>query len=204
MSDLPHSPAAERNRQPILQTLLDVLPARGSALEIASGTGQHAVWFAAGLPGWTWQPTEADPAMLPVIAAQAQRSGVSNVRPPRRLDVLASQWPGDGEAFSETFDAVYCANLLHIAPWSTCAALMRGAARYLVPSGVLVTYGPYLVDGVTTAPSNLEFDQSLRERNPQWGLRRLEDVVVEAGRAGLQLLQRHDMPANNLLLVFGF
>lgn len=204
MPDLPHSPAAERNRQPILQKLVELLPARGSALEIASGTGQHVAWFAAGLPGWTWQPTEADPAMLAVIAAQAQLAGVSNVRLPRQLDVLASQWPADGAAFSEVFDAVYCANLLHIAPWSTCAALIRGAARYLAPSGMLVTYGPYLVDGVPTAPSNLEFDHSLRERNSQWGLRRLEDVVVEAGRAGLQLLQRHDMPANNLLLVFGF
>jgi SAM-dependent methyltransferase len=204
MSDLPHSPAAERNRHPILQKLIEVLPAHGSALEIASGTGQHAVWFAAGMPAWTWQPTEADPGMVPVIAAQAQRSGVPNVRPPRRLDVLASQWPADEEPFSETFDAVFCANLLHIAPWSTCAALMRGAARCLKPSGVLVTYGPYLVEGVPTAPSNLDFDRSLRERNAQWGLRRLQDVAGEAARAGLQLLQRHEMPANNLLLVFGF
>jgi SAM-dependent methyltransferase len=202
-ADLPHSPAAERNQQPILGVLQQVLPACGTALEVASGTGQHAVWFAAAMPGWTWQPTDADDAMLPAIAARTQQSGLANVRPPLRLDVLAPQWPAADAPFTERFDAIYCANLLHIAPWASCGALMQGAARHLAPGGVLVTYGPYLEDGVPTAPGNLAFDQSLRSRNPAWGIRRLQDVVQQAQRAGLALRERHPMPANNLLLVFG-
>lgn len=200
---LPHSPAAERNRQPILEALRRVLPARGLALEIASGTGQHAVWFAAGLPRWTWQPSEADADMLPAIAARMAQAGASNIRPPVLLDVLADTWPAAGPAFTGRFDAVFCANLLHIAPWPTCAALMRGCARHLAPGGMLVTYGPYLEADVPTAPGNLAFDQSLRARDPAWGIRWLQDVAQEAQRAGLSLQARHAMPANNLLLVFG-
>lgn len=202
MSKLPGSPSAERNKQPILDVLRQVLPPRGSALEIASGTGQHAAWFAAGLPGWTWQPTEADASALPLIAAWTAQAGVTNVRPPLRLDVMAPAWPVDGAAFSEPFDAVYCANMLHISPWATCGALMRGCARHLAPAGVLITYGPYLEDGVPTAPGNLSFDQSLRAQNPAWGIRRLDDLIREAERAGLAFHRRHAMPANNLLLVF--
>jgi hypothetical protein len=119
------------------------------------------------------------------------------------LDVMASQWPASGPAFAEPFDAVYCANMLHISPWPTCAALMRGAARHLALDGVLVTYGPYVEDAVPTAPGNLAFDSSLRERDPRWGIRRLADVASEANKAGLRLQARHEMPANNLLLVFG-
>lgn len=200
---LPHSPAADRNKQPILDVLRRVLPAAGTALEIASGTGQHAVWFAAALPGWTWQPSDADPGMLPVIAARTAEAGSKNVRPPVLLDVLAPQWPSHGPAFADAFDAIYCANMLHISPWETCAALMQGCARHLSAGGVLVTYGPYLEDGVATAPGNVAFDASLRERDPAWGLRRLEAVAAEARRAGLSLRERHAMPANNLLLVFG-
>lgn len=202
MPTLSHSPAAERNKQPILDVLREVLPPRGTALEIASGTGQHAAWFAAALPGWTWQPTDADEGALPAIAAWTSQAGLANVRPPLLLDVMAPQWPAQGLPFAEPFDAVYCANMLHISPWATCAALMRGCARHLAPGGVLVTYGPYLEDSVPTAPGNLSFDQSLRERNPAWGIRRLEDVAREAQRAGLALRERHAMPANNLLLVF--
>ncbi|AEG93811.1 DUF938 domain-containing protein [Ramlibacter tataouinensis] len=200
MTGLPHSAAADRNKQPILDALLQVLPARGTALEIASGTGQHAAWFAAALPGWSWQPTDADPDMLPVIAGWTAQAGVGNVHPPLLLDVMAPQWP----PLAQRFDAIYCANLLHIAPWPTCAALMQGCARHLAPHGVLVTYGPYLEDDVVTAPGNLAFDESLRARDPAWGIRRLEDVRREAQRAGLDLRQRHALPANNLLLVFGF
>jgi len=202
MSTLPHSPAAERNKQPILDVLRRVLPSRGTALEIASGTGQHVAWFAAALDGWTWQPTEADESALPAIAAWTSRSGLANVRPPLLLDVMSAQWPAQGPAFAEPFDAIYCANMLHISPWATCAALMQGSARHLAAGGVLVTYGPYLEDGVPAAPGNLSFDQSLRERNAAWGIRRLEDVSREAHRAGLALRERHAMPANNLLLVF--
>jgi SAM-dependent methyltransferase len=197
------SPAADRNKQVILEVLRQVLPARGHALEIASGTGQHAAWFAAALPQWIWQPTDAQESALPAIAARIEQAGLANLRPPRRLDVLAPQWPADGESFAETFDAVYCANMLHISPWATCAGLMQGCARYLSPNGLLVLYGPYLEDGVPTAPSNLAFDQSLRSQSPDWGIRRLSDVKLEAQRAGLSLRERHAMPANNLLLVFG-
>ena len=195
---LPRSPAAERNRQPLLDRLQAVLPARGTALEIASGTGQHACWFAAHLPGWTWQPTEADAALLPAIAARAAHEGLGNVKPPLALDVTASAWPVDGLAF----DAMFCANMLHISPWASCRGLMRGASRHLTPGGLLVTYGPYLEGDVPTAPGNLAFDADLQARNPAWGLRRREDVEAEAQAAGLQQVQRHAMPANNLLLVF--
>ena len=203
MSPLPHSPAADRNKQPILEVLRLLLPARGTALEIASGTGQHTAWFASALPNWTWQPTDADADTLPAIAAWTAQSGAANVRPPLLLDVMATQWPSQGTPFMDPFDAIYCANMLHIAPWPTCAALMQGSARHLTPGGVLVIYGPYLEDRVATATGNLSFDQSLRQRDPAWGIRRLEDVEQEARRAGLGLRQRHKMPANNLLLVFG-
>lgn len=198
----PFSPAADRNKQPILDVLQAVLPAAGVALEIAAGTGQHAAWFAAAMPGWTWQPTDADADALPAISAWTAQAGLRNVRAPLRLDVLAPRWPADGPEFSGAFDAIYCANMLHIAPWATCAALMQGSARHLAPGGVLVTYGPYLEDSVLTSPGNLAFDASLRERNPEWGIRRIEDVTAQAQQAGLQLRERHSMPANNLLLVF--
>lgn len=203
MHNLPHSPAAERNKQPILEVLQQLLPGRGTALEIAAGTGQHAAWFAAAMPGWTWQPTDADPQALAAIAAWSADAGLTNVRPPLLLDVRAPQWPSAGPAFSEPFDTIYCANMIHIAPWASCPALMRGSALHLAPEGVLVTYGPYLEDAVPTSPGNLAFDASLRERNAEWGIRRLEDVAREAGEAGLQLRARHQMPSNNLLLVFG-
>jgi len=198
------STAADRNKQPILQVLLRLLPASGHALEIASGTGQHVAWFAAAMPGWIWQPTDADPSALAAIVEHVNEAGATNVRPPLRLDVMAPKWPADTTEFADAFDAIYCANMLHISPWATCAALMQGAARHLAPAGVLVTYGPYFEDEVPAAPSNLAFDQSLRARNPAWGIRQLRDVKSEAQRAGLAMRERHAMPANNLLLVFGF
>lgn len=192
------SPAADRNKQPILDVLRLVLPERGNALEIASGTGQHVAWFAAALPQWTWQPTDAMRASLDSISARITEQGLRNVRPPLVLDVIAPEWlPSD-----QQFDLIYCANMLHISPWVTCAALMQGASRHLAPGGVLVTYGPYLEDGVSTSEGNLNFDQSLRAQDPSWGIRRREDVEQEAARAGLQLQARHAMPANNLLLVW--
>ena len=203
MSNLPFSPAADRNKAPILERLQAVLPAQGAALEIASGTGQHAVWFAAGLPGWHWQPTDFEAHALPAINARVAEAGLSRVAPARRLDVLAPQWPAEGPAFSTLFDAIYCANMLHIAPWATCAALMQGAARHLSPGGVLITYGPYLEHGVPTSPGNLAFDASLRANHPDWGIRQLADVTEQAHHAGLTLQQRHAMPSNNLLLVWG-
>ena len=161
---------------------------------------------ASGLPV-RWQPSDATPQSLPTIAARTQAAGLGNVLPPCRLDVLAEPWfPADTPAFDvtvdATFDAIYCANMLHIAPWATCDALMRLAARHLSPTGQLITYGPYLEDEVPTAPGNLAFDVSLRAQDPAWGIRRREDVAQVAERAGLRLAQRHAMPANNLLLVW--
>jgi SAM-dependent methyltransferase len=203
MHSLPFSPDAERNKAPILERLQALLPAQGAALEIASGTGQHAVWFAAGLPGWHWQPTDFEAQALPAIDARVAASGLSNVAPALRLDVLAPQWPAEGPEFDAPFAAIFCANMLHIAPWATCAALMQGAARHLAPGGVLITYGPYLEDGVPTSPGNLAFDASLRAQHPDWGIRPLADVTEQAQRASLHLWQRHAMPSNNLLLVWG-
>ena len=191
-----HSPAAERNRGVILAELQRLLPAQGTALEIASGTGQHAAHFAASLPGWQWWPTDFEAAALPSIAAWC--AGLPNVAPPQALDVTASTWPG----VPTPVDAVYSANLLHIAPWACCAGLMQGAARHLSATGLLLTYGPYVEDDVPTAPSNLAFDADLRQRNPAWGLRRLADVMQQAQAAGLHLRERVAMPANNLLLVW--
>lgn len=191
-----HSPAAERNGPPILAALQRLLPPTGVLLEIASGTGQHAAFCSAGLPGWAWQPSDFDAEALPSIAAWcAQRP---NVRPPLQLDVMADTWPG---APAEV-DAVFCANMIHIAPWACTAALMRGTARRLARHGLLLTYGPYLLDDESTAPSNLAFDADLRARHPAWGLRRLADVAAEAAAAGLRLHERLDMPANNKLLAW--
>jgi SAM-dependent methyltransferase len=207
MPELPHSPAADRNKQPILDALTRILgEERGTVLEIASGTGQHAAWFAAAMPRWTWQPTDADARMLPAIASRVAEAALPNLRPPLLLDVMAPRWPSQGPTFAQEekkFDAIYCANMLHIAPWAACAALMEGAARHLLPGGLLITYGPYFEEEASPAPSNRAFDEDLRARNSAWGIRRLEDVAAQARRSGLALRERHAMPANNLLLVFG-
>ncbi len=192
-----HSAAAARNKQPILEVLQRVLPVRGTALEIAAGCGQHAAHFCAHLPQWTWLPTDADADALASIAAWRAQANVPNLLPPRRLDVLAADW-----ADVPSVDAIFCANLLHIAPWRACPALMRGAARHLAPEGWLIIYGPFLVDGEATAPSNVAFDADLHERNPEWGLRRLADVVAEAEKVRIALRERVAMPANNQTLVF--
>jgi hypothetical protein len=192
-----HSPAAERNSAPILFELQRLLPEQGLMLEIASGTGQHAASLSAGLPGWQWQPTDFDADSLPSIRAWC--AGMPRVRPPIRLDVLWQPWPPE---VPQSVDAMFCANMIHIAPWACTTALMQGAARHLAPQGLLVTYGPYLEDGVQTAPGNVAFDADLRARDSAWGLRRLAGVAAEARAVGLQLRDRVAMPANNLLLVW--
>jgi hypothetical protein len=197
-----HSPAAERNLQPILAELQRILPAQGKALEIASGTGQHIAGFAQGLPLWQWQPSDAQPDAFDSIAHWCAQAGAANVLPPRVLNVLAPDWLLPSTQSVGVVDAVLCINMLHIAPWACCAALMEGAARHLAPQGQLITYGPYLEAGVPTAASNLAFDADLRQRNPAWGIRPLVDVVHQAHLVGLQLHARVALPANNLLLVF--
>lgn len=198
-TNLPTSPAAERNKGPILAALQRLLPERGRLLEIAAGTGQHAVHMAAALPQWQWQPTDPAAQSLGWIAQHIAAQPLPNLQPPLQLDVLAAPWPLPGDA---RFDAVFCANMLHIAPWACCAALMRGAAQVLQPGGLLITYGPYFVQGEPPAQGNTDFDADLRGRNPAWGIRWLHDVQAEAGTAGLRLVERLAMPANNLLLVF--
>jgi Protein of unknown function (DUF938) len=192
-----HSPAAERNGAPILAALQRLLPARGRLLEIASGTGQHAAHCSPGLPGWNWLPSEAEAAALPSI--QAWCAGLERVAAPRRLDVRQPVWAG----VPAQVDAIFCANLIHIAPWDCCTGLMQGAARHLAPAGLLITYGPYLEDEVPAAASNLAFDADLRARDPAWGLRRRAEVERQAARVGLVLRERVAMPANNLLLAWG-
>ena len=190
-----HSPAAERNKQPILEALQELLPARGLVLEIAGGSGQHAAHFAAGLPGWTWQSSDPDASAVASIAALNPQGPA-----PLLLDVLDEPWPLPPRL--QALDAIFCANMLHIAPWACCGALMRGAARHLRPAGLLLVYGPFIVPGLATAPSNLAFDADLRARNPAWGLRGLDAVEAEAAAAGLGLRAPLALPANNLLLVF--
>ena len=188
-----HSPAAERNAPVILAELQRILlPTSGSLLEIASGTGQHAAICSDGLPGWQWQPSDYDAGALPSIDAWC--AGLERVRPAIRLDVLSQDWPDA--------DAIYCANMIHITPWECTVALMQGAARHLSAQGLLITYGPYIVDGIETAPSNLAFDADLRSRNPAWGLRRLADIEIEAAAVGLCLREQVLMPANNRLVVW--
>ncbi len=192
-----HSGPAERNRGPLLAQLQRLLPAQGLALEIAAGTGQHAAHFAAGLPGWRWLPTDLESESLPSIAAWCE--GLANVLPPLQLDILDTPWAGVPQAV----DLIFNANMIHISPWATCAALMQGAARHLSPAGLLLTYGPYVEAGVETVDSNLAFDVWLKARDPGWGLRHLDDVAAQATAAGLHLRERVAMPANNLLLVWG-
>ena len=194
-ADLPFSAAAERNKGPILRVLQPMLPPAARVLEVASGTGQHAQHFAQACPGWTWQPTEAQAEALAAIDARCGE--LANVRPAQLLDVLA--WP---RALAVPYDAVYCANMLHISPWATCPALLRGAAAALAPGGRLLLYGPFRIDGVPTAPSNEAFDADLKARNPAWGLRTLASVQHEAAPLGLALQEVTPMPANNLLVVF--
>ena len=195
-NELLTSPSAERNKDPILTVLGTVLPAQGSVLEIASGTGQHVCYFAAELPGLRWQPTEPEEASREAIVIRLRESGLANVEPPIALDVHEPRWP-----VASTYDAVVCINMVHISPWSATHALLRGAARHLGPGGQLVLYGPFLENGTAVA-SNLEFDASLKRRNPDWGLRDLDEVTRLAATHGLQRRKLVRMPANNLTLVF--
>lgn len=196
MSDVrAHSPATLRNREPILAILRAELPATGTVLEVASGTGEHALFFASALPGLAWQPSDPDPTARRSIEAWAATVPLPNLRPPLDLDVTAERWPLDRA------DALVAINLTHISPWDATRGLIAGAARLLSPGGPLILYGPFLEDGVAPAPSNLAFDSDLRARNPAWGLRRVEAIAALAAPA-FDGPVRHPMPANNLTLLF--
>jgi SAM-dependent methyltransferase len=189
------APAAQRNREPILAVIRTVLPPAGLVLEVASGSGEHAVHFAAALPGLTFQPTDPDPDRRASIDAWAAESGLANIRPALALDATSHVWPVDRAA------AVLCCNMIHIAPWAAAIGLVAGAARVLAAGGLLILYGPYRRNGAHTAPSNADFDESLRARNPEWGIRDLEAVAALAAEAGFGPPGITEMPANNLCLV---
>jgi SAM-dependent methyltransferase len=190
------SPAAERNKQPILEVLEPRLPASGTVLEIASGTGQHVVHFARALPRLSWQPSDFDADLLAAASARIAAASLDNVRSPLVLDVCSDVWP------LRSVDAVVCINMIHIAPWAATIGLMRGASRVLRAGGPLFLYGPYRREGRHTAPSNEAFDAALRARDPAWGVRDLDDVVACARPHGFELAETLTLPANNLTLVF--
>ncbi len=194
-----HAPATLRNRQPILDVLRAVLPREGSVLEIGSGSGEHAIFFAAALPRLAWQPSDVDDANLASIAAWAADTPRANLAAPIRLDAARSPWP---EIAPGQFDAIVCINVIHIAPWSVCLGLMAGAGAALRPHAPLVLYGPFMRDGRHTAPSNAAFDRMLRETDPRFGVRDLGDVTAEAASNGLALESVVEMPANNLSIIF--
>ena len=191
-----HAPSAARNREPILEVLRRHLPATGLVLEIASGTGEHAVHFSSALPGITWQPTDREDDAIASIAAHRAAAALPNLRAPVRLDVSVQNWP------VTQADAVIAINMIHIAPWSAGEALIQGAGRILPVGGKLFFYGPFRENGVHNAPSNEAFDADLKARNPLWGIRDIELVKATAGLNGLRLIDRVKMPANNLTLVF--
>jgi hypothetical protein len=191
------SPSTARNRDPILMVLRPRLPRSGTVLEIAAGAGEHAVYFAAALPHLQWRPTDPDAGALVSIGAWRSHAALPNLLEPLQLDASdPAKWPVG------PVDAVVTINMVHISPWAATEGLMRGAAERLPSGGLLYLYGPYLEDGVETAPTNLMFDESLKSRNPAWGLRRLADVQALAAGLGLALEERIAMPANNLSLFF--
>jgi cyclopropane fatty-acyl-phospholipid synthase-like methyltransferase len=190
------APAVARNRDPILTVLREVLPAAGTVLEIASGTGEHAVHFAAALPHLTWQPTDPDAQARSSIAAHAAAAGLTNLLPPLELDASAPVWP------VTRADALVSINMIHISPWRATQGLMAGAARVLPAGAPLYLYGPYRRHGQHTAPSNAAFDESLRARDPEWGVRDLNEVAALAAEHGLALQRSVAMPANNLSVIF--
>lgn len=197
MTDLRRqAPATARNRDPILDVLRSVLPERGLVLEVASGTGEHAVHFARALPGLTWQPSDPTEDARESIAAWIAAEGVENVLPPLALDAAESAWP------IAAADAVVCINMIHISPWEATVGLMRGAGGLLPAGAPLYLYGPYRRAGHPVEPGNAAFDADLRRRDPRWGLRELEDVAARAGEYGLALDRVIEMPANNLSVVF--
>lgn len=187
-------PSADRNKGPILDVLRRVLPESAAVLEIASGTGQHAVHFAEHLPGISWQPSDMDGERRASIRAWRDDSQLTNLLEPVNIDVTNTGWEVG------IFDAIYNSNLIHISPWECCLGLLAGAKRHVRPGGLLIIYGPFRIGGDHTAPSNRGFDDDLRSRNPKWGVRDLE--AVRDAAAGFNLEERVEMPANNQILVF--
>lgn len=195
-----YAPATQRNREPILEVLLQVLPERGNILEVSSGTGEHAVFFAPHLSPRQWIPSDPNPSLRASIDAWRERNPVENLQPPLDIDARESVWSTEEEGIA--IAAIVNINMIHIAPWSACLGLMAGGERLLPSGGILYLYGPFKRSGEHTAPSNSAFDDSLREQNPEWGVRNLEDVIAAAHECSLSLVEIIEMPANNLSVVF--
>lgn len=198
-----YAPATQRNREPILEVLLQVLPPTGTVLEVASGTGEHAVYFAPRLTPRRWLPTEQNPLLRASIKAWAEEYPSDNLYPPLELDASMPSWTVEKDAAPDLpIVAIVNINMIHISPWSTCLGLMAGAGRILPPGGILYLYGPFKQNGEHTAPSNADFDESLRAQDPAWGVRNLQDVIAAATRENMNLKATYQMPANNLSVVF--
>jgi hypothetical protein len=189
------APAALRNREPIAEVLAEWLPQSGLVLEVASGTGEHITYFAKRFPNLDWQPSDVHQDALASVRAWREATALANLREPIVIDAAAPEWP------TERANAVLNFNMVHISPWSAALGLLDGAVRVLQPEGPLILYGPWLKDDIPTAPSNLAFDADLRSRDPEWGLRRVEDFAAAAEERGLRLEQTRAMPANNLMLL---
>jgi SAM-dependent methyltransferase len=191
-----HAPATQRNRDPILEVLRAVLPPSGLVLEVASGTGEHAAYFARNLPGLQWQPSDPSPDALESIAAWREAEGAGNLLPPIKLDAEAAEWP------LANADAMVCINMVHISPWEATLGLMCGASRLLSRGAPLVLYGPFRRKDRPIEPSNAAFDSDLRRRDPRWGLRTIDQVNLAAQNCGLEFKDLVEMPANNLSIVY--
>jgi cyclopropane fatty-acyl-phospholipid synthase-like methyltransferase len=191
------SPSTARNAAPILAVLKEVLPARGRVLEIASGSGEHAVAFARAMPGIDWQTSDPDPEARASCAAWIAHEALDNVALPLAIDVQAKDWGVEGP-----FDAIVAINMIHYSPWASTSALFEGAVGLLRQGGIVFLYGPYRRNGQHTAPSNEVFEAWLKERDPAFGVRDVGDVEREAGRFGFSLLRAVEMPANNFSLIF--
>jgi len=202
------APAAERNKEPILNVLKEILAEKCSrpmkALEIASGTGQHITHFAKNFPSIHWKPSDVDKRYFASITAYKEAEGLTNVAEPVFIDITSAteDWP-EGVKNNEEFDFIYCANMIHISPFETTVGLFNAAGKLLKKSsGLLITYGPYAENGNLEPDSNVTFDEGLRAQNPQWGVRDIEDLINIAAENGIKLLKRYEMPANNKTLVW--
>jgi hypothetical protein len=197
------APATQRNREPILEVLLEILPQNGTILEVASGTGEHAVFFSQHLAPRQWLPSDLNPELRASIMAWSEYLPCDDLKPPLDLDANSPIWSVEKDPLPEPpISAIVNINMIHISPWSACLGLMAGAGRILPPGGILYLYGPYKQNGEHTAPSNTAFDESLQAQDPAWGVRNLEDVVKSAEAQNLTLIKVHPMPANNFSLVF--
>lgn len=190
------APAAGRNREPIAEVLGEWLPASGLVLELASGTGEHAIFFAGRFPDLEWQPSDVHPHAIQSIAAWGASAGLPNLRPPVMLDAASPDWPIERAA------ALLSINMVHISPWSSALGLLDGAARVLQQGAPLILYGPWFSDDIVPAPGNLEFDSDLRRRDSQWGIRKVQDFTAAAMERDFSLVETRAMPANNLMLLF--